>query len=196
LFFFEKLILILVLIGLPIAAAFAGEQQVSEPSLERQVENTEDTALLGKKNIEETPVVVAKPNNPQKEGKTVWLEKKLSPPTRWLENVVKPITTWMERKIQKEVHGSEEPVETLHPARGESDEDPLPTDEHVIDSERIAELASNLIPGQILRIKLLNRTPLQYRVKLISHDGEIHIIYINAHTGIIIQPLTESAEDS
>lgn len=194
-YFFEKIILVLVLVWLSITAAFATEP-AADDAIRPRGTVIEDAVKRGIKNDKEIPVIVAEANPQKKEGKTVWLEKKLSPSTRWLENAVKPITTWMERKIQKEIHGGE--VRELPPAapRVDSDDRPPVVDEDVIDSESIAELASKHIPGQILRIKLLNRTPLQYRVKLISRVGEIHILYINAHTGKIIQPLSKTARGS
>jgi uncharacterized membrane protein YkoI len=57
----------------------------------------------------------------------------------------------------------------------------------LISAEQASELAKGYLAGDILYIKLLSKTN-QYRIKLISKLGEVHIIYINATSGEIILP--------
>jgi len=116
------------------------------------------------------------------EGETIWLEEKIKPSTRWLEGLVKPMTTWMEKRVQDKIHGTgpkESPVIQTAPSTVEV----LPSSGDLMDEAAIARLAQALIPGQVLRVKLLQKQPLQYRVKLISNSGEIHKLYLNARSG-------------
>lgn len=117
-----------------------------------------------------------------REGETIWLEKKIKPSTRWLEGLVKPMTTWMEQRVQDKIHGPgpEKPtVVQVVPSTAEV----VPSSGDLMDEAAIAKLAQALVPGQVLRIKLLQKQPLQYRVKLISNSGEIHKLYLNARSG-------------
>lgn len=117
-----------------------------------------------------------------REGETIWLEKKIKPSTRWLEGLVKPMTTWMEQRVQEKIHGPgpEKPtVVQVVPSTAEV----VPSSGDLMDEAAIAKLAQALVPGQVLRIKLLQKQPLQYRVKLISNSGEIHKLYLNARSG-------------
>jgi hypothetical protein len=126
-----------------------------------------------------------------KKGDTIWLEEKIAPSTRWIENLVKPLGIWMEKKIQpryvaddKENSGTQPEVELvpLPPSGGQ--EGPI------ITPEQAAVVSKQYVQGEVLRIKLLEsaHSVSRYRVKLISTAGEIHILYINAHTGVLIQP--------
>ena len=115
-------------------------------------------------------------------GETIWLEEKIKPSTRWLEGLVKPLTTWMEERVQEKIHGPGPKKPTVIQSTP-STTVILPVSGEVMDEEAIAKLALALIPGQVLRVKLLQKQPLQYRVKLISTSGEIHKLYLNALSG-------------
>lgn len=130
----------------------------------------------------------------QKKGDTIWLEEKISPTTTWIENLVKPLTEWMEQQIQEpeqEVDGqeidsqeSEEKI-ILEPIAKKPDN--AAEAASIISSEQAEVLAKNHIAGDVLYIKLVSKTN-QYRVKLISKLGEVHIIYIKAVSGEIVLP--------
>jgi len=117
-----------------------------------------------------------------REGETIWLEKKIKPSTRWLEGLVKPMTTWMEQRVQDKIHGPG-PKKSVVIQAAPSALEILPSSGDLMDEAAIAKLAQALIPGQVLRVKLLQKQPLQYRVKLISNSGEIHKLYLNARSG-------------
>lgn len=129
----------------------------------------------------------------QKKGNTIWLEEKISPTTTWVENLVKPLTVLIERQINKpattlddqESNQLIEKETILEPDKTSSDEKIEANS--LISSEQARELAKNHIAGDVLYIKLLSKTN-QYRVKLISKLGEIHIIYIRATSGEVILP--------
>ena len=177
----------------------AGEYQSDEPVQQTIGENTENGANAKAKDKgfkkNETLSKVIKYSKSEIESKTIWIEKKLSPSTRWLENLVKPMTSWIERKIQKETPGRKDDIRPTGVPNADIYRPFSSPDDGVMDSNTVSDIAKERVPGQILRIKLLNREPLQYRVKLISRVGEIHILYINAHTGDFILPMSESARD-
>lgn len=129
----------------------------------------------------------------KKGGDTIWLEEKISPTTVWLENLVKPLTIWMEQQINEpeqvfvdkavdQVSNDDLDVRLI-------EVDPVNVKENTvaITSEQASDLAKDHIAGDVLYIKLLSKTN-QYRVKLISKVGEIHIIYIQAASGDVVTP--------
>ena len=129
-----------------------------------------------------------------KQGETIWLEKKISPSSRWVENLVKPLTSWIEKKIQSPHHHALEPLpsnpESALPATiaTEGLAEQALSNKPQFSPEQAGAIANRLIPGNTLRVKLLNKQQrLQYRVKLISLVGEIHILYLDAHSGERIQ---------
>ena len=127
---------------------------------------------------------------PTKEGDSIWLEKKITPTTRWLEKMVKPLSTWMEQQIQSPRNNldSQQKNHWVGP-EGVSTTAPDVSEDAIISARQAAASARRLIDGEVLKVKLLslNQVP-SYRVKLISTAGEIHIVYINAHSGALIQP--------
>lgn len=132
-------------------------------------------------------------------GETVWIEEKISPTTTWIENLVKPLTVWMEQQVNgpkpednnQEVTQENSPHSEQEKAQSATQTDPEKTlsPDSVIGSEQAGVLAKEHIAGDVLYIKLMSKTQ-QYRVKLISKLGEIHIIYINAISGEIVSPTT------
>ena len=129
------------------------------------------------------------------QGETVWIEEKIQPSTRWLEGLVKPMTSWMEGKIQKRQNDSQTPqvVETS-PQTANTDVT-FTLKDGVIDAQQITQIARQTIPGQVLKVKLLQRKPLQYRVKLISTEGEIRMLYIHAHNGNILHGINSASTE-
>ncbi len=164
----------LLLLAWPLGQALADGEELSEAG---QAEPMSDKHSTNK----------AKDNSPKK-GKTIWLEEKISPSTQWLEGLVKPMTSWMEGKIQKHPDQKNQTLPREAPVPETQNLSASPDTASIIDADTIARIAGERVPGQILRMKLLERNPLQYRVKLISKAGEIHMLYINAHTGELIQP--------
>lgn len=150
----------------------------------------------------QTALPIAKPDAPR-EGDSIWLEEKIAPSTRWIENLVKPVTVWMERKIQRDRPESNAPQKTpnIEPAAGEtviagpgSDTVSTRAQLEIISGAQASAIAQAHTPGNILRVKLLERENEQpkYRVKLISTSGEIHIIHIDAVTRELIAPQTSN----
>lgn len=137
-----------------------------------------------------------------KQGDTIWLEEKITPTTTWIENLVKPLTVWMEQQINEPEQepniqegiqenfprGEGENVPNLNETGPDNTVDP----DSLISAEQASALAKAHIAGDVLYIKLISKTN-QYRVKLISKLGEIHIIYIKAISGEIVSPNIETA---
>ena len=132
---------------------------------------------------------------------TIWIEEKISPTTTWIENLVKPLTSWMERQVNgSEQEGDNQGTEQKTGQRNEYENDldsTLANPKNLLDrdlligSEKAGVLAKEHIAGEVLYIKLVSKTK-QYRVKLISELGEIHIIYIQAVSGEIITPRSDT----
>lgn len=124
------------------------------------------------------------PNKKTANDTTIWIDEQVSPTTRWLEEAVQPLTVWMEKKIQRRQDNQPLRPRLLAPNQNQA----LDPSQAGISPEQAATIASQAFPGQILRTTLLSKLPKQYRVKLISPAGEIHLIYIHAETGIILKP--------
>ena len=136
-----------------------------------------------------------------REGKSVWLEKKIAKPTRWLENLVKPMNIWLEGKIQAPIDNSANqqaerlPSDTLAPDTASTS-----SKSNRISADEAANAARQHIAGNVLKVKLITMSASQptvaddsatqfvYRVKLISKRGEIHILYIDALSSALIDP--------
>lgn len=117
---------------------------------------------------------------------TVWIEETVTPATRWLEGAVQPLTIWMEKKIHrrsKKRQAHTEPAPQIAVARPQTADATLVA----ISQAQAATIANKRQAGEVLRTSLLAKTPPQYRVKLISPNGEIHLIYIHAQTGKILK---------
>ncbi len=152
-----------------------------------------------------TAMLPATKSDVPREGDAIWLEEKIAPSTRWIENLVKPITVWMERKIQKENPGSKTTAITT--LRTPAADNPVVADRNVktaivetrnkiISVSEASAIANARIPGNILRVKLLERenaSP-RYRVKIISTDGEMHILYIDAFGQELMTPQPSSEQ--
>lgn len=134
----------------------------------------------------------------QKQGDTIWLEEKISPTTRWLESLVKPLTVWMEQQINEPLAAPvtqpkqtfENNTDSVKQTGSNTAYDPaifISAEQASISSEQASNIAKTHIAGDILHIKLMPKLG-QYRVKLISKLGEIHIIFIHAASGQILSP--------
>ncbi len=126
------------------------------------------------------------------EGESLWIEDKINPATRWLEQLVSPVTTWMEDKIQDNQNRPRE-IQQWQPESDtrlgpDSPQTPPDTSEThiVITSDEAVAVAVAAQPGEVLRVKLLDREKPAYRVKLITDQGEIQILYVDAVTGDIL----------
>ncbi|MFK8022207.1 MAG: PepSY domain-containing protein [Pseudomonadales bacterium] len=140
-------------------------------------------------------------NSAPREGKSVWLEKKIAKPTRWLENLVKPMNIWLEGKIQAPIDNSANqqaerlPSDTLAPDTASTS-----VKSNRISADEAANAARQHVAGNVLKVKLItmpasqpmtaddSATRFAYRVKLISRQGEIHILYIDALSSALIDP--------
>lgn len=146
-----------------------------------------------------------------REGKSVWLEKKISKPTRWLESLVKPMNIWLEGKIQAPASSNDNQQTTSPPINSiVQDTSTADLDVAQISADEAADAARKQVAGHVLKVKLLampgqqsaavdgssdsnvEATPagFVYRVKLISKLGEIHILYVDAQAGTLIDPYT------
>lgn len=134
------------------------------------------------------------------ENETIWLEEKLSPTTQWLEKAVNPLRRWMEDKVQRPAkqetpsipknidRGSAE-LESSANSTNSADTSPSQSTP-LINSSQAGLIATSQVAGDVLKVKLLRNAPMRYRVKLISLQGQIHYVYINASNAQIIkQPL-------
>ena len=127
----------------------------------------------------------------EKEGKIIWLTKKIAPTARWVSTLVTPLSTWIEKKIQRsrasnEKHSKRTNIKSSLSLEPLSNKTALPT----LTPTQATQIATTQFPGEILLIKLLSfkQSAPHYKVKLISSAGEIHILYINAHTGELTHP--------
>jgi len=133
------------------------------------------------------------------ENETIWLEEKLSPTTQWLERAVNPLRRWMEDKVQrpakqesrssaKEIDHSSLDIETSQDPKS-TDNTAASQTNPLINTAQAGLIATSQVPGDVLKVKLLRNAPMRYRVKLISLQGQIHYVYINASNAqIITQP--------
>jgi len=134
-----------------------------------------------------------------KQGDTVWLEEKISPTTRWLDNLVKPLTVWLEQQIHQpepELNSQTNSAQSAEEVNSALEQTQVNGSDNAIDPvseaasitvEQAARIAQQHIAGEVLYIKLMPMVK-QYRVKLISTLGEIHILYISAASGDIVLP--------
>lgn len=122
---------------------------------------------------------------PPVEGESLWIEEKINPATRWLENLVSPITTWMEDKIQANDETSAPPpphwnITAPEPSRIRG------TTQELLTDDQAASAVVREYPGEVLRVKFLEKESPVYRVKLITELGEIYILYVDAYSGQIL----------
>ncbi|MFK7729998.1 MAG: PepSY domain-containing protein [Pseudomonadales bacterium] len=155
-------------------------------------------------------------NSEPKEGKSVWLEKKISKPTRWLESLVKPMNIWLEGKVQAPTSRSDNQQAPSQPdSTGVPDAVTSSLDTTRISADEAADVARKQIAGNVLKVKLLTMPdrPLTsddgglddnadesvalffYRVRLISKRGEIHILYVDAQTAALIDPYARQSNE-
>jgi len=140
-------------------------------------------------------------NSAPREGKSVWLEKKIAKPTRWLENLVKPMNIWLEGKIQAPIDDSaNQQSERLPSDTLAQDTASTSSKSNRISADEAANAARQHVAGNVLKVKLITMSASQptvtddsatqfvYRVKLISKRGEIHILYIDALSSALIDP--------
>ncbi len=191
----------------PVSDALAGDTVANEtlsekvlpeaaindaPSKKQQpVSSDQNTEAASHTQSDRKPVI--------KEGETIWLEKKIAPTTRWVEKLVQPLSTWMEKKIQPP-----EPTDSNLPQKHPSstkvvDTAPVSTssDSSIMTPQDVSSHVRRLISGEVLKVKLLpsDQMPLRYRVKLISRVGEMHIVYIDAHNGMLLTPTNQPTND-
>jgi uncharacterized membrane protein YkoI len=135
-------------------------------------------------------------NNPPspRGGETIWVEEKMRPTTQWMEDLVSPLTTWMERKIHDRNPSSAESETTVWIRKTKPGTPTAEFTDPLISPNEASLTAQQHMEGEVLRVKLLFRGDPQYRVKLISKKGEIHLLYVNATTGKLIRPLEDSSE--
>lgn len=111
---------------------------------------------------------------------TVWLEDTIDPVTGWLEEVIKPIANWLEQAVQTPSLQAQPTPDIATPRQSTAHKAVK------LSPANAAAIAKQAYPGDILRTSLLDKTPPQYRVKLISAQGVIHMLYIDANTGEIM----------
>lgn len=159
----------------------------------------------------ETPTVEEHPaeQKPEpREGKSVWLERKIAKPTRWLENLVKPMNIWLEGKIQAPVDSRENDTTRLPPGNISAPGAISPSSKTPqISADEAADAARKLVAGNVLKVKLIaipeshliasegDTARFAYRVRLISKRGEIHILYIDALSKELLEPVAQPAPD-
>ncbi|WP_299772170.1 hypothetical protein [uncultured Pseudoteredinibacter sp.] len=173
-------------IALTVAPAMSHAYTESQHSNEKP-QNTE---------AENTKKEAAKQNdgnkNPAPEtGKTIWLEEKLNPSTQWLEKAVKPLTRWIEGQVQLDPKGSQQ----QNTPRPHGQRKPQPQTKNTLapqsngsqlSKDQIRKLVKQRYAGDVLHIKALSNA--RYRVKLISQQGVIQILYLSAIDGQELTP--------
>lgn len=182
-----KLTLVALLLTLNALAALLWSQPVRAQELAAAVPDktsSEPSKLKPKTVTSQEQGIKAEANT----SKTVWIEETVTPATRWLEGAVQPLTIWMEKKIHRGIKQQRPPQNEPTPKVATARPQTADTSLAAISQAQSASIASKQQPGEVLRTSLLAKTPSQYRVKLISPNGEIHLIYVHAQTGKILKP--------
>ncbi|MFT5577388.1 MAG: putative membrane protein YkoI [Paraglaciecola psychrophila] len=119
---------------------------------------------------------------PPREGESIWLEKKLAPSTRWIERLITPLNRWMEQKVQAVKPAAGKALAAaIKPLRADGDST-------LLSKQQISAIAQQHAPGKVLAVKLLPpaQPPQRYRVKLLSPEGVIRLLYFNAKSGTVL----------
>lgn len=126
-------------------------------------------------------------------GKTIWLEEKLNPSTQWLEKAVKPLTRWIEDQVQLDPKGPKkqntarpQALQKNQATEQNSTEDTARGSGPRLSKDQIRQLVKQRYAGDVLHIKSLANA--RYRVKLISQQGVIQILYLSAIDGQELSP--------
>lgn len=114
--------------------------------------------------------------NVDKPEATIWLEEKIAPSSRWMEELVRPMTNWMEERLHGEPRPADRPVSKSR--------EPVENSDHslntpIIKRGKAIEIARSRFPGEVLHVKLLSASQ-RYRIKLLTAEGVIHVVYIDA----------------
>jgi len=134
-----------------------------------------------------------KGKQPPEGGKTIWLEEKLNPSTQWLEKAVKPLTRWIEDQVQLDPKGPQkqntarpQALQKNQATEQNSTEDTARSSGPRLSKDQIRQLVKQRYAGDVLHIKSLANA--RYRVKLISQQGVIQILYLSAIDGQELSP--------
>lgn len=122
------------------------------------------------------------------EGDTVRLEEKISPKTRWIERLVKPLSNVVGSGLKKD--GLSSSLDNQHSVDSSGAGGTSRQNER-LSQQRIHQLAQQRVTGEVLTIRYLQPQQ-QYQVKLVSTQGEIHILYFDAYTGTQMQANTDN----
>jgi uncharacterized membrane protein YkoI len=117
-----------------------------------------------------------------REGDSIWLEKKLAPSTRWIERLIQPLNRWMEHKVQAVKPAANKALAAaIEPLRKTSDGE-------ILSRQEVGAIAQRHTPGKVLAVKLLAPEQAQprYRIKLLSPQGVIHLLYFDAKSGGLV----------
>jgi len=144
-------------------------------ALEAAPGDVADSGLPASQAAEKTSLIGTQP--PLREGESIWLEKKLAPSTRWIERLIRPLNRWMEQKVQavKPAASKALAAAVQHSNSGTA----------LLSEQQISAIAQQRTPGKVLAIKLLpaEHQAQRYRLKLLSRQGVIHILYLDAQSG-------------
>ncbi|WP_299974284.1 hypothetical protein [uncultured Pseudoteredinibacter sp.] len=178
-------------IALSVSPTAAYAQTTAETEAETPTQSEKQNAERESSKQEDT----GKP--PPEGGKTIWLEEKLNPSTQWLEKAVKPLTRWIENQVQLDPKGSQKQRTTRPQAQQKSQATGQGSAENSqqnihqgsgprLSKDQIRKLVKQRYAGDVLHIKSLANA--RYRVKLISQQGVIQILYLSAIDGQELSP--------
>lgn len=122
----------------------------------------------------------------EKPGATIWLEEKITPSSHWMEELVQPMTRWMEERLHGQSPQQRRNDKAAVPQAGT---EPEPLDATFIDKAQAIAVARESHEGEVLHCKLLPASQ-RFRVKLLTNQGEIHIVYVDAVRAVILPPQT------
>jgi hypothetical protein len=105
-----------------------------------------------------------------------WVEKQIAPPTQWVESLFSPFTQWMESEIQREPDIQAAPSSATPPSH------------HLISVQQAINTVLMKNQGKILRSQFKTGPPPYYKIKILSDEGTVSIVNVNAFSGDFFTP--------
>ena len=121
-------------------------------------------------------------NDAMSDDDTGWVEEQISPTTKAVEDWYSPFARWMEGKIQ----GPHDEAFTPQLENQQLDKSSELTDvqpEPLISPEQASQYALKMHKGNVLKIRFIQQPAPHYSVRLLTRQGQITTLNIDAHTG-------------
>jgi len=126
-------------------------------------------------------LVYAEQIQPDDGADTGWVEERISPTTTAVEKMFSPVSRWLESKIQSDSDDTFQPeIETSQSVDGTQSQVPQ------ISAERASYIALQQHKGHVLKIQLKHLPQAHYVVRLLTREGKITNLRIDANNGKLI----------